>query len=317
MKAATLPILSVLGVFFCSVLLAGVVIFAGPEDVLKSFSGISAGHLITALLLVQVQIWLSAVRWRFTAQRLRQEIPLGRALREYYVSASLNLLLPGGMAGDVLRAYRAHSKDAGGWKRPASAVMLERMSGQFAFVLLTGCGLAGWPLLLADRLPEGFAKLALLFGFFVAVSAALIVALRRSVLFSRFQAINHELAEVFWRRGALAVQLGLSFLIVSAYVAAFLVASSAAGAALPFIAAVTAVPLCLLSMMIPVSVGGWGTREAAAAALWPLFGFSAAQGVSASLLYGAMCLAGAAIPAVFALAWDFFSSGQAERGRNS
>jgi len=78
--------------------------------------------------------------------------------------------------------------------------------------------------------------------------------------------------------------VGLSALIVASYVLTFLLASDAVGATLPPIAAVTVVPLCLLTMLVPIGIGGGGTREAAAAALWPLFGFTGAEGLAASLL---------------------------------
>lgn len=300
-----MPILSLLSVVFCGAILVLVLVLAGPEGIWASFTHVSSGHLAWGLFLVQTQIWLSALRWRFTAARLGQDLPFRRALGEYYVSSALNLVLPGGMAGDALRAYRVRTSQPGGWKRPASAVLLERASGQLAFFLLAGSGLVAWPLFLADQFPQEFRPL--LAGFWsVAVLLALLAAAGfRWVLLPRYQSIAHELAEVFWRKGAFLVQFGLSALIVASYALTFLLASEAVGAPLPVLAVVTAVPLCLLSMVLPVSVGGWGTREAAAAALWPLFGLTAAQGVSASLLYGTLCLAGAAAPAVAIAVWNF------------
>ncbi|MBD8891235.1 lysylphosphatidylglycerol synthase transmembrane domain-containing protein [Roseibium litorale] len=313
MKVAGLPILSILSVVFCCCILILVLVFAGPAGILDNFSHVSSGFLIAGLVLVQTQIWLSAVRWRFTAARLGQELPLGRALGEYYVSSALNLVLPGGVAGDALRAYRVRTDTPGGWKRPASAVVLERASGQLAFFLLAGSGLIAWPVFLAGRLPVEFRPL--LAGFWVVAGLLALIgaALFRWVLLPRYQTIAQDLAEVFWRKGAFFVQFGLSALIVASYAATFLLASEAVGAPLPPLAAVTIVPLCLLSMVLPVSVGGWGTREAAAAALWPLFGLTAAQGVSASLLYGALCLVGAAVPAAAIALWSFARRGPGSR----
>jgi len=44
----------------------------------------------------------------------------------------------------------------------------------------------------------------------------------------------------------------------------------------------------LLSMVIPLTVAGWGIRESAAAILWPLAGLPAEQGVALSVGYGAL-----------------------------
>ncbi|MGF0538973.1 lysylphosphatidylglycerol synthase transmembrane domain-containing protein [Agrobacterium sp. ES01] len=286
-------------ILICAAILAALIAFVEPESVLAAFREVPITSVVAALIVVQVQIVLSAVRWRFTAKRLDHQISLSLAIREYYVSSLLNQLLPGGMAGDAFRAYRNRTDESGGWKRPATAVLLERLSGQVAFFFLIGLGLFAWPLLLSDHLPDGFAVLVWIFVSVLVGCATLGTVFWRSNLFERFRRLKPDLAAVFWQGGALRVQVGLSVLIVAGYVATFLIASDAVGATLPVVAAMTAIPLCLLTMLIPAGVGGWGTREAAAAALWPLFGFTSAQGLSASLLYGLLSIAGAALPGLF------------------
>ncbi len=64
----------------------------------QAFARISAGPVIAGLCLVQLQVILSALRWRFTAGRLGQVINAPRAIREYYVASLLNQSLPGGWA---------------------------------------------------------------------------------------------------------------------------------------------------------------------------------------------------------------------------
>ena len=51
------------------------------------------------------------------------------------------------------------------------------------------------------------------------------------------------------------------------------------------------VPLILLTMILPLTVSGWGLREGAAAGLFPLIGASAQAGLAASLAFGLMFLA--------------------------
>ena len=100
-------------------------------------------------------------------------------------------------------------------------------------------------------------------------------------------------AQVFLEERAWLLHTALSVAIVGSYIAMFMVASAAVGAPLPALAAVTAIPLGLLTMLIPATIAGWGARETAAASLWPLFGYTASDGVAASILYGLMALAGA------------------------
>lgn len=285
-------------------LLAGMVWLLEPGTVFAAFASVPPSLVIMAVVIVQLQIILSAIRWRFTAARLGHEMPLGLVLREYYASSLLNQLLPGGMAGDALRAYRVREDGEGGWKRPATAVVLERLSGQFAFFLVMGMGLVAWPILVTKHLPEEFGPIAFLFG---AVTLGLVtigILFWRSRFSSRFAKLKPDLLQAFWHDGAWIKQAGLSGLIVGTYIATFMIASHAVGATLPMIAALTAIPLCLLTMLIPAGIGGWGTREAAAAALWPLFGYSSAEGLAASILYGLLSLGGAALPGVIVIAYN-------------
>ncbi|WP_319532016.1 lysylphosphatidylglycerol synthase transmembrane domain-containing protein [uncultured Cohaesibacter sp.] len=290
--------LAVVSIVFCLVLLAGLIGWTGPAKLLSALLDIPPGHVIASLLIVQVQIIASACRWRFTAGRLGHEIDLDVAIREYYVSSALNLVLPGGMAGDAVRAYRSRNEGKGGWKRPAAAVFLERLSGQAAFFLLSCMGLLAWPNFLSARLPDHYSMLFWIVAAMLAFIVLLAVAFRKALLPERFSGLGADLSAVFWEKGAWLIQSGLSILVIGSYIATFLVASDAVGAPLPAIAAFTVIPLCLLTMLIPVGIGGWGTREAAAAALWPLFGFAGADGLAASLLYGLLCLVGAAVPGV-------------------
>lgn len=258
----------------------------------EAFAQISAGPVLLGLGLVQLQVILSAVRWRFTAHRLGQTIGLAAAIREYYVASFLNQSLPGGMGGDAVRAWRMRVEGKGGWKLPAKGILYERLSGQAAFFLILAIGLPIWPTVIANhsQLPSGWVAVALcVLGLFLAFGLRWLV--RRSA-HPILRQISEDAAEVFLRRQAWLVQSGLSVVVVTAYVAVFMIASHAIGASMPFRAALTIIPLCLLSMLIPVGLGGWGTREAAAMALWPLFSFSGADGLAASLLYGAVSLAG-------------------------
>ena len=43
-------------------------------------------------------------------------------------------------------------------------------------------------------------------------------------------------------------------------------------------------------MLLPVTVSGWGLREGAAAALFPLAGLTAAEGLAASVAFGVVLL---------------------------
>ena len=226
-----------------------------------------------ALALVQVQIVGSALRWRLAAAMRDTEIPLGRAVREYYVASLLNVVLPGGVAGDVTRAVRA--RDGGRWRDAALPVVIERGMGQIAmaFLLLVGGALASRTIGTPPGLSIGAGLLAL------ALLAVLEGLLRRPALRGRAALLRQ--------------QFGLSLVVAVAYLAMFACCAAAIGAPLGLGLTLTLVPPVLLSMVLPLTIGGWGLREGAAALLWPIAGLSAEAGIATGLVYGLICILGA------------------------
>ena len=264
------------------------------------------------LALVQAQIVLSALRWRLTAARLGEPLSRRRAICEYYLASLLNQILPGGVAGDVIRAGRgAGDRARDGWQAGAAAIVLERLAGQVMLFVIAGLGLVasaatGDPLLSAAW--AGWLAVAGL----VAGLAGVAVLVGRWTPGRRVLArVGRAVSEAWLARDVMAQQLGLSGLIVAAYLTAFAAASAAIGAPLGLFAVWVLVPATLLTMLLPVSIAGWGLREAAAAALWPLAGATAADGVAASIVYGVISLAGAA-PGL--IVWWHRPSGPAHDG---
>ncbi|MCQ1855320.1 lysylphosphatidylglycerol synthase transmembrane domain-containing protein [Neorhizobium galegae] len=296
--------LKLIGLSAAFALLIAVILRFDPQRIATGLASADPSYVGAGLLLVQVQIVLSALRWRFTAARLGQHLSVGQAIGDYYLGTLLNQLLPGGVGGDAVRAVRNRTYDDGGWKVPAQAVIFERIAGQGVFFLIATVGVMLWPLLGGAMIPEELRHL--LSGFALIVAGLVLVCLlllhfppRR--IRPQLERLKSALAQVFLQDGAWIMQTLFSIVIVASYIAMFMLASAAIGSPLPALAAVTAIPLCLLMMLIPATIAGWGAREAAAAALWPLFGYHASDGVAASILYGILALVGAAPGLTFIL----------------
>lgn len=261
---------------------------ADGADAVHRLASANPGWLIAAICALSVQTILSALRWRLTAAQLG--ITLGRrtALREYYLSQIVNQTLPGGFLGDASRAVRARSQ--AGLLASGQAVVFERLAGQIAmfallavtfFATLAVPGGLDWP----GWLLPGVAVF-LLGGFAVppglwAASHILPGRVGRG-LSDLWQGLVLTLAApgVRWK------QLGLSAGTALCNVAAFGFCARAIGADLSLVALLTLVPLILFAMIIPLSVSGWGLREGAAAALFPLAGGTAPEGLAASVAFG-------------------------------
>ena len=200
----------------------------------------------------------------------------------------------------------------------ARGVVVERLAGQLSLLLVALVGFVVWPLLLDASPPRaGLVAFACLF----ALVAVLALALGTCARFGpprwarAVRGILPTLRRCWIEDGAWRVQGASSLAVTASYLGVFAIAAVATGAPLPAAAVLTVVPLTLASMLLPVSVGGWGVREAAAAALWPLAGLSAEAGVAASVLYGLLSLAGS-LPGLVPLVRPVEAGGKA-RGRAS
>lgn len=279
-------------------LLAGLAATIDLGETARLLAGADPYALAGLLLVAQLQVLLSAARWRLVARRLRLPLGWAAACGEYYLCLLLNQLLPGGVSGDAIRALR-HARrlpalpDGGGAGRALRAVVLERFAGQVAFFAIAGLGLALWPMLM----PGGYAPW--IAGTAAALGASILAVLAALALGSRIgprrwrqgvAALIPEGRAALLGAGAWRVQLPLNLAVAACLIAAFALAADAVGPALPATAWVTVVPLTLLALVLPISVGGWGLRESAAALLWPTVGLAPEAGVAAGLLYGLVML---------------------------
>jgi uncharacterized membrane protein YbhN (UPF0104 family) len=292
-------------------LLALLVLWLDVGALLDQLRAVEARWLGAALVLAVAQVTISAWRWRYTAERLGLPLPPGVAVREYYLATFLNQVLPGGVLGDVSRAWR-HAQ-AGAAARAVHAVIIERVSGQL--VMLAIAVVSG--LYLAIIVPEGPASRVALFvagGGILVVVAVLGLARRRMLAVTNEPGASEpgvsesgvsepsasepaprfvaSLSHALLQRPALETQLAVSALIVATYLATGWVAGSALALGLPALQLLALTAVMLVAMLVPVTVAGWGLREALAAAVWGAVGRSAVEGVALSVTYGVFVLVG-------------------------
>lgn len=267
------------------VVLVFILSLVGVSDVVARLGSADPGWILAALLACSAQIILCAFRWRITAARLGASIGIGNAIGEYYLSSAVNTTVPGGVVGDALRAVR--TRHVAGFETIAQAVVIERLAGQIALgaVLILGLAMSGRPEL------QWPAAAAICFLVVLgALGPVLHARLPDQILPGVVRRFGLAIKASWFDRREAIVQIVLSVSIVAANLAAFSAAARATGSTIGFPDILFAVPLILAAMLIPFSVAGWGYREGAAAAVFPLIGASAAAGVSASVAFGAVIL---------------------------
>jgi hypothetical protein len=95
-----------------------------------------------------------------------------------------------------------------------------------------------------------------------------------------------------------------SVLVVAGHTATFVIAARVAGCTLPLGELVALLMVVQTAVVLPLSVGGWGLREGAAAWAFAAAGLGAAAGVTISTLYAVLMLVAVA-PGAGLLLVDF------------
>ena len=285
-------------------LLGLIVALTDPARVLAQLRQAQPGWLLVGLLAAMASNIVSALRWRALARWLGAEVGWLDACRWYFQAMGLNALLPGAVVGgDLYRAMalRRTGQDtaAAGW-----SVVLDRVSGLWMLCAMGGLGAAACADVLAPwlRLPAGaFAMLTLAATLlWLALPWALPLLLRWSP--ARLQGgwlvpLRLAVARPHFRR--LWVGQALASAAVQVLSAAALAAGGMAlGVVLPAPVWAWAMAPVFLMAALPLSVGGWGTREAAAVAALAPFGVAAPAAVGVGMVYGLYGLAQGALGAL-------------------
>jgi len=246
---------------------------------------------VAAVTLTALTTLCSAWRWRVAAQALGIGIDLPAAVRSYYRSLFLNSVLIGGVLGDVHRAV-THGRRSGDVVLGLRAVAWERLCGQVIQAVVTAVVLLALPSPVRPALPYVLAGVAGVAG---VTACAALVARRtdrscRSRLTRAARAIADDLrhrllATHVWPQLVLA-----SVLVVAGHTATFVIAARVAGSTAPLRELLALLLVVQTATVIPLSVGGWGLREGAAAWAFAAAGLGAATGVTIATLYAVLML---------------------------
>jgi glycosyltransferase 2 family protein len=240
-------------------LLALLVWRVGTQPFHEALSVLTPLPILAALVLGCVAFTAQASRWRMLMAGAGLPLAQPVALAECYRAGALNTVLPGGVAGDVLRAWRQRTGAPGGWRPAAVAVLADRAIGLCVLLTTAACAFA----------VEGSTLLAA--G--LAIAALVSFAVGRTPL-NRLE-IRHRAAIWGWSVLLLSSLLGLTA------VAAVAIGGSE-GPGVVVILGIAA----LAGMAVPFNLGGWGPREAAGAFAAILVGAPSSTGVAIAAGYG-------------------------------
>jgi len=273
-------------------LIAGTIAVVGTGPLVRGLLAVSPAAILGAFLLTAVATGAAAWRWRTVSAELGLPMSWPTAVAAYYRSQFVNTVLPGGVIGDVHRAYR-HGRYSGDLPIAARAVAAERIAGQIVQAVITLVVLTAF--VLASSRSSWVPAVAWLAVGAGALLAAVIVVALVAVLTSvrTRRAVRRELwlmKAVFRRPGAVVSIAAASLVVVAAHVGTFVVACLALGIHSSAGEWVALALLTLAAASLPVNVGGWGPREAASAAAFGAIGLGAGAGLAASTAFGVLTI---------------------------
>ena len=262
--------------------LAVVAWHSGAGGFIAGVQAVDARTLLAASALTFVATVCCASRWKLVASCLGVEVSLRTAIASYYRSQFLNMVLPGGVLGDVHRGlhhgHRVRNVSAG-----LRSVGWERVAGQAVQLGVVGLVLLALPSPVPWALPVAAAALA------VGMGTGWVV---------------------LWRLGrrCLGRIAALSIVVSGCHVATFVVAARAVTPNIPVARLLPLACLVLLAAAVPANLGGWGPREGAAVWLFAAAGIGASRGVATATVFG-IAVAVATLPGGVRLALDAVSGG--------
>lgn len=272
-------------------LVALVLWLVGPARVGAAFAGAAPGWLLAGFACAVCASLCAALRWHSLAAWLGVDAPRGAMIVAQWRGITANALLPGGtLSGDALRAM--HLSQAGHDLMPATAsVVLDRLSGLWvlATMSLSATALAlSLGLLPAGHLPVSSLAATLLAGALLLAPLVLwqLSAGARRHLPARLASLLETVHQHPRPLRQYLAQLAWSGAVQVACILAFACGGWSVGLALPYWQFLIVAGPIFIFAALPVSVGGWGTREAAAAITLGLLGVPRDLAVATAVLYG-------------------------------
>jgi hypothetical protein len=235
---------------------------------------------------------------------------LRELLVDQQVGTAYNMVLPSNLGGDVIRAMRAHQhigSAAGGAAAAWGAVLLDRLLGLLALVLVPLLGL----LIDSARVPSVLLRTALLLALLLVPSvvfAGRLFRLFSTLVARRWPSLGKLAADIARVLDATSPAmclraLGWSFVYQLSVSAFFHIAADSFG--IPMATALPAIwiglPLTYVLSTLPITIGGLGLRESLFVGILGLYAVSPAQALALSIVWSGQGLltAGAGVIAVW------------------
>jgi uncharacterized membrane protein YbhN (UPF0104 family) len=277
-------------------------------DALRRVAAAGAGWVALTLLLMLGEGVLGATKWWLLLRVRHPELGLWLVIRISFAASLAATFLPGSVGLELLRGLGV-SRSTGDPTASFTSIAVDRAAGfvGLLLVVIAGSLLAPHPALWHVEGLAWLGLVGLLAGLALAARArtrawidARLRHPRLAVLLRIWRDASAVLEALLRQPPVIARALLLAVANTLLRVAVVVAAGAAVGISLPLPAWLVAVPVVILAMWLPASVGGFGPREAAFVALLGLHGVPGADALALSILIGILGIA-AELPGLFVL----------------
>jgi len=285
-----------------------------PADLASRINIASLGWIGMAIAVTFLQIFVGVLRWREIGAECGAPLATRQAMRFNLIGTFFNQTLPSSIGGDAVRLWLV-ARGGAGWRAATYSIFVDRAIGLIALAIIIVASLPWSYRLITD--PNG--RSALLLVDFAALAGGvgfLVLGRLPWPWLKRWWGTHHLHAcsvianrVIFSRKRGPKIAV-LSLLVhVLAVVIAWCVVQSIA-APVVFSQIFQLVPPVMLITMLPISIAGWGVREATMGLAFGYAGLMTNEGVNVSLLFGAVSFV---VGAFGGLVW-IFSAEKAAQG---
>jgi glycosyltransferase 2 family protein len=259
--------------------------------------------MVAAVALLSLQPVLIGLRWLFLLRIHGSQMSQMGAIGVTWFSVAANQLLPASVGGDTIRmlelARRGENAEVA-----VGTVVLDRI---FALIALALIMAAFSPFVFVD-LPSWMVS-ALLVG--TVLVCLLLISLRRSLPWAigKFRQESwlkallgrvHNGLEVLDHPSVTLSVLGASLVVHALSLVSFLILARGIGLELGTLSLLAVAALITFVQVVPISISGWGPREAVAIFILGSYGVAKETALALSILFG-LCFLLASLPGAIGL----------------
>ena len=288
-------------IFQCSLAIFGLWFLierANVGEVSRALLGLDLGKVVLVELLLVIQIFAVAERLRSIFRYLSAPCSFRTALTASWIGAFVAQTPLSSLGADATKILLLR-KNGALFPQALTGVSLDRIYGTLVLLLAVGSLLAPLGMLTTDTSLQTSMLIAV--GIGVVGFAVLVLMMHMPSLLREWPLMNWlaELAASAWNvyrnKSVFWKVFGLSVLAHALGFAAMGVVARGLGVPISIWQVIILTPFPIFLSHLPISIGGWGVREAAVIVAFRIIGVPEAQSLAVSIIYGA-CVLFASLP---------------------